>query len=166
MRLAKSVHHPNSNLIRYTLLTDIFLIRLAFASVLLHLLYNLQLSCFQEKDIASATEKLAACQETIHLLSQQLQSLQPQSNHNLKSQSPEKKLQQHKTSELTPNSGLDDLPHTNIIQPSRSVRHTLNPTVHAIIKSSSVSSSSKEDNEKHTRGLGRFFSSKPKNSGR
>ncbi|CAH8274161.1 unnamed protein product [Arabidopsis lyrata] len=120
----------------------------------------------QEKDIASATKKLAACQETIHLLSQQLQSLQPQSNHNLKSQSPEKKLQKHKTSELTPNSGLDDLPHTNIIQPSRSVRHTVNPTVHAIIKSSSVSSSSKEDNEKHTRGLGRFFSSKPKNSGR
>ncbi|KAG7544882.1 Filament-like plant protein [Arabidopsis suecica] len=120
----------------------------------------------QEKDIASATEKLAACQETIHLLSQQLQSLQPQSNHILKSQSPEKKLQQHKTSEVTPNSGLDDLPHAHIIQPSRSVRHMVNPTVHAIIKSSSVSSSSKEDNEKHTRGLGRFFSSKPKNSGR
>ncbi|KAG7540177.1 Filament-like plant protein [Arabidopsis thaliana x Arabidopsis arenosa] len=120
----------------------------------------------QEKDIASATEKLAACQETIHLLSQQLQSLQPQSNHILKSQSPEKKLQQHKTSEVTPNSAQDDLPHAHIIQPSRSVRHTVNPTVHAIIKSSSVSSSSKEDNEKHTRGLGRFFSSKPKNNGR
>ncbi|XP_010446821.1 PREDICTED: filament-like plant protein 5 [Camelina sativa] len=121
----------------------------------------------QEKDIASATEKLAACQETIHLLSQQLQSLQPQSNHDIpKSQSPEKKLQQHKTSEPTLNSSLDDLLHDHIIQPSRSVRHTVNPTVHAIIKSCSVSSSSKDDNEKHTRGLGRFFSSKQKNNGR
>ncbi|XP_019087141.1 PREDICTED: filament-like plant protein 5 isoform X2 [Camelina sativa] len=121
----------------------------------------------QEKDIASATEKLAACQETIHLLSQQLQSLQPQSNHNIpKSKSPEKKLQQHKTSEPTLNSSLDDLLHDHIIQPSRSVRHSVNPTVHAIIKSSSVSSSSKDDNEKHTRGLGRFFSSKQKNNGR
>ncbi|CAA0397657.1 unnamed protein product [Arabidopsis thaliana] len=120
----------------------------------------------QEKDIVSATEKLAACQETIHLLSQQLESLQPQSNHILKSQSPEKKFQQHKTSEVTTNSALDDLPHAHIIQPSRSVKHTVNPTVHAIKKSSSVSSSSKEDNEKHTRGLGRFFSSKSKNSAR
>jgi myosin heavy subunit len=120
----------------------------------------------QEKDIVSATEKLAACQETIHLLSQQLQSLQPQSNHILKSRSPEKKFQQHKASEVTPNSALDDLPHVHIIQPSRSVKHTVNPTVHAIMKSSSVSSSSKEDNEKHTRGLGRFFSSKSKNSAR
>ncbi|KAG7618609.1 Filament-like plant protein 5 [Arabidopsis thaliana] len=120
----------------------------------------------QEKDIVSATEKLAACQETIHLLSQQLESLQPQSNHILKSQSPEKKFQQHKTSEVTTNSALDDLPHAHIIQPSRSVKHTVNPTVHAIMKSSSVSSSSKEDNEKHTRGLGRFFSSKSKNSAR
>ncbi|CAH8344582.1 unnamed protein product [Eruca vesicaria subsp. sativa] len=116
----------------------------------------------QEKDIASATEKLAACQETIHLLSQQLQSLQPQSNHIHKSQSPEKK-----TSEATPNSAQDDLPHDhNNIQPSHSFRHTVNPTVHAIIKSSSVSSSSREDGEKHTRGLGRFFSSKLKNNGR
>ncbi|CAB81521.1 myosin-like protein [Arabidopsis thaliana] len=106
------------------------------------------------------------CQETIHLLSQQLQSLQPQSNHILKSRSPEKKFQQHKASEVTPNSALDDLPHVHIIQPSRSVKHTVNPTVHAIMKSSSVSSSSKEDNEKHTRGLGRFFSSKSKNSAR
>ncbi|CAH2076522.1 unnamed protein product [Thlaspi arvense] len=120
----------------------------------------------QEKDIASATEKLAACQETIYLLSQQLQSLQPQSNHIPKSQSLEKKLQQHKTSETTPNSALGDLPHDHIIQQSHSFKHTVNPTVHAIIKSSSVSSSSKEDNEKHTRGLGRFFSSKPKNNGR
>ncbi|KAL9289315.1 Filament-like plant protein 5 [Arabidopsis thaliana] len=120
----------------------------------------------QEKDIVSATEKLAACQETIHLLSQQLESLQPQSNHILNSQSPEKKFQQHKTSEVTTNSALDDLPHAHIIQPSRSVKHTVNPTVHAIMKSSSVSSSSKEDNEKHTRGLGRFFSSKSKNSAR
>ncbi|KAL1215561.1 Filament-like plant protein 5 [Cardamine amara subsp. amara] len=116
----------------------------------------------QEKDIASATEKLAACQETIHLLSQQLQSLQPQS----KSQSLEKKLQHQETSEATLNSSLDDLPHDHIIQQSRSVRHTVNPTVHAIIKSNSVSSSSKEDNEKHTRGLGRFFSSKTKSHGR
>ncbi|KAL0726109.1 hypothetical protein Bca4012_022202 [Brassica carinata] len=123
----------------------------------------------QEKDIASATEKLAACQETIHLLSQQLQSLQPQSNHIPKTQSPEKKLQHHKTSsEATPNSAQkDDLPHHhNNIQPSHSFRHTVNPTVQAIIKSSSVSSSSREDGEKHTRGLGRFFSSKSKNSGR
>ncbi|KAJ4913867.1 Filament-like plant protein 5 [Raphanus sativus] len=116
----------------------------------------------QEKDIASATEKLAACQETIHLLSQQLQSLQPQSNHVPKSQSPEKKLQHYKTSEAE-----DDVPHDDHnIQPSHSFRHTVNPTVHAIIKSSSVSSSSREDGEKHTRGLGRFFSSKSKNSGR
>uniref|UniRef100_A0A1J3D8L1 Filament-like plant protein 5 n=1 Tax=Noccaea caerulescens TaxID=107243 RepID=A0A1J3D8L1_NOCCA len=121
----------------------------------------------QEKDIASATEKLAACQETIHLLSQQLQSLQPQSNHIPKSQSPEKKLQHHKASEATPNSALDDLLlHDHILQPSHSFRHAVNPTVHAIIKSSSVSSSSKEDNEKHTRGLARFFSSKQKNNGR
>ncbi|CAA7035741.1 unnamed protein product [Microthlaspi erraticum] len=120
----------------------------------------------QEKDIASATEKLAACQETIHLLSQQLQSLQPQSNHIPKSHSPEKKLEQHKTSEATPNSAVDDLPHDHILQPSHSFRHAVNPTVHAIIKSSSVSSSSKEDNEKHTRGLARFFSSKQKNNGR
>ncbi|KAF3529979.1 hypothetical protein DY000_02036450 [Brassica cretica] len=116
----------------------------------------------KEKDIASATEKLAACQETIHLLSQQLQSLQPQSNRIPKSQSPEKK-----TSEATPNFAQDDLPHDhNNIQPSHSFRHTVNPTVHAIIKSSSVSSSSREDGEKHTRGLGRFFSSKSKNNGR
>lgn len=127
-------------------------------------IYNV--SCRQEKDVASATEKLAACQETIHLLSQQLQSLQPQTNHITKSQSPEKKLQQHKTSEATPNSSQDDLPNDHIIQPSHSFRHTVNPTVHAIIKSNSVSSSSKEDNEKHTRGLGRFFSSKSKNNGR
>ncbi|KAF3602600.1 hypothetical protein F2Q69_00032789 [Brassica cretica] len=121
----------------------------------------------QEKDIASATEKLAACQETIHLLSQQLQSLQPQSNHIPNTQSPEKKIQHHKASEATPNSGQDDLPHDhNNIQPSHSFRHTVNPTVHAIIKSSSVSSSSREDGEKHTRGLGRFFSSKSKNNGR
>ncbi|KAJ0252247.1 Filament-like plant protein 5 [Hirschfeldia incana] len=121
----------------------------------------------QEKEIASATEKLAACQETIHLLSQQLQSLQPQSSHIPKTQSPEMKLQYHKASEATPSSAQDDLPldHNNI-QPSHSFRQTVNPTVHAIIKSSSVSSSSREDGEKHTRGLGRFFSSKSKNSGR
>ncbi|CAF2146701.1 unnamed protein product [Brassica napus] len=121
----------------------------------------------QEKDIASATEKLAACQETIHLLSQQLQSLQPQSNHIPNTHSPEKKIQHHKASEATPNSGQDDLPHDhNNIQPSHSFKHTVNPTVHAIIKSSSVSSSSREDGERHTRGLGRFFSSKSKNNGR
>ncbi|KAH0940603.1 hypothetical protein HID58_000240 [Brassica napus] len=90
-----------------------------------------------------------------------------QSNHIPNTQSPEKKIQHHKASEATPNSGQDDLPHDhNNIQPSHSFRHTVNPTVHAIIKSSSVSSSSREDGEKHTRGLGRFFSSKSKNNGR
>ncbi|CAN8327962.1 unnamed protein product [Cochlearia groenlandica] len=114
----------------------------------------------QDKDIASATEKLAACQETIHLLSQQLQSLQPHNNNNIL------KSQQHKALEAKPNSALDLDDH--VTEPSsHSFRHTVNPTVHAIIKSSSVSSSSnKEDNEKHNRGLGRFFSSKSKNNGR
>ncbi|XP_010548294.1 PREDICTED: filament-like plant protein 5 [Tarenaya hassleriana] len=135
----------------------------------------------QEKEIASAAEKLAACQETIHLLSQQLQALKPPT----KSQSPEKLKTQVNSEGYSPelrerdgkesiNDILASTGHENTSDSAsndsdmaRSFRYRADSAqpVHAIIKSSSFSSSSKGENEKYTRGLGRFFSSKTK-SGR
>ncbi|KAH7847657.1 hypothetical protein Vadar_028678 [Vaccinium darrowii] len=135
----------------------------------------------QEKDFAAAAEKLAECQETIFLLSKQLNTMRPPteltgSPHSKRTQRRDGSMEEEPTStglELdcsnsqklgseSPdkyNAPFSPSKSTEAISPLRSPISSKNPK-HRPTKSGSSPSSSTPTPEKQSRGISRFFSSK------
>ncbi|XLR39702.1 hypothetical protein S83_024362 [Arachis hypogaea] len=122
-----------------------------------------QIPCLmQEKDLATAAEKLAECQETIFLLEKQLNALHLE---NPKPESGSSKLVERvgSGSPLHFSNSLSSPDNESSLLARSPVRH--HKARHRPTKSaSSPAASSTPTPEKHARGFSRFFSSKGKPS--